>query len=151
MLIYGRPASGKTTVLRAIAEAAASSPYSLRTVAVDTREELGWGLGGSDLLLDILIGYPRDLGIEIAVRSLGAQLVVLDEIGSVSDAEAILNAANCGVPIVASAHADSLSELLLRPAIRRLHEARVFSHYAGLTRGSDGVSFRTTAAWTKIE
>ncbi len=151
MLIYGRPASGKTTVLRALAEAAASSPYSLRTVAVDTREELCYGLGGSDLLLDILIGYPRDLGIEIAVRSLGAQLVILDEIGSPADAEAILNAANCGVPIVASAHADSLSEVLLRPAIRRLHEARVFSRYAGLTRDTDGISFRISEASDKIE
>ena len=151
MLIYGRPASGKTTVLRSIAETAASSPYSLRTVAVDTREELCYGLGGSDLLLDVLIGYPRDAGIEIAVRSLGAQLVILDEIGSPADAETILNAANCGVPIVASTHADSLSELLLRPAIRQLHEARVFSHYAGLTRDADGISFRVSEASDKIE
>ena len=150
MLVYGRPSAGKTTVLRAIAEVAAKPPYSLRTVIVDTREELGWGLGGSDLLLDILSGYPRDTGIEIAVRSLGAQLVVLDEIGSLTDAEAILNAANCGVPIVASAHADTLAALLLRPAFKRLYEARVFSHYAGLSRDANGITLRTAAA-DKVE
>jgi stage III sporulation protein AA len=91
-------------------------------------------LGGKDLHLDVLAGYPRDLGIEIAVRSLAAEVVLCDEIGSVSDAEAILAAANCGVPIVATAHARTVKEILLRPPLRRLHDARIFSAYAGLSR-----------------
>ncbi len=142
MLIYSPPCVGKTTVLRAIAEAASASPYLRRTVAVDTREELCYSLSGSDLLLDILVGYPREIGIEIAVRSLGAQLVIVDEIGNRADAEAILAAANCGVPIVATAHASTFSELLMRPSVQKMHEARVFSHYVGLSRDANGIRFR---------
>lgn len=142
MLIYSPPGVGKTTVLRAVAEAVSAPPHLRRTVAVDTREELCYGLGGSDLCLDVLVGYPRDVGIEIAVRSLGAQTVIVDEIGNRADALAVLCAANCGVPIVASAHASSLPELLLRPSFREMHEARVFAHYVGLFRDADGMRFQ---------
>lgn len=134
VLIYSPPGVGKTTVLRATATEAARGITALRTVVVDTREELRYALSGEDLTLDVLVGYPRDLGIEIAVRSLGAQLVVCDEIGNVADALAVVHAANCGVPLLASAHASNVSELLLRPALRALHRARVFSAYVGLSR-----------------
>ena len=53
-----------------------SGSYGIRTVAVDTRAELRFGTENPRLTLDVLVGYPRALGIEIAVRSLGAQLIV---------------------------------------------------------------------------
>jgi stage III sporulation protein AA len=134
LLLFSPPGVGKTTLLRALAKHLASPPRPKCTVVVDSREEMTGTLGGKDLFLDVLAGYPRDLGIEIAVRSLAAEVVLCDEIGSRSDAEAILSAANCGVPIVATAHARTVRELLLRPPLRRLHDARIFSAYAGLSR-----------------
>ena len=133
-LVFAPPGVGKTTLLRALALAASSPPYSMRTVAVDTREELSHAVDGAHCTLDVLVGYPKEIGIEIAVRSLGAQLILCDEIGNPRDAQAILLAANCGVPLVASAHAASVVELLARPAIRQLHHARVFEAYVGITR-----------------
>ena len=144
VLIFAPPGVGKTTLLRAIAASAASPTYGIRTVAVDTRAELRYGLDDTHLLLDVLVGYPRALGIEIAVRSLGAQLIVCDEIGSARDAEAILAAANCGVPLVASAHARSLEELLDRPAIAALHSAGVFDLYVSLSRSGSRFSYAIT-------
>ena len=134
MLIYAPPGVGKTTLLRALAGNAASPRYGRHTVIVDTRGELNVDLNDSNLNLDILCGYPRDVGIEIAVRTLGAQLVVCDEIGSMADARATLGAANCGVPLIASTHAATLDELLERPAIGILHRAHVFEWYVGLSR-----------------
>ncbi|MBQ7336433.1 MAG: hypothetical protein IJW92_08180 [Clostridia bacterium] len=135
VLIYAPPGIGKTTLLRAVAEAAASPNYGYRTVVVDSREELSATLIGKQLNLDILNGYPRDIGIEIAIRNFGAQLVICDEIGSTDDAHAILNTSNCGVPLIASAHAASVEELLDRPALNLLHRAHVFGIYAGIRRG----------------
>ena len=134
MLIYSPPGVGKTTLLRAVAEQCAAPANGIRVVIVDTRGELSYALDDNRLTLDILKGYPRKTGIEIAVRSLGAQLIVCDEIGNASDADAIMTAANCGVALVASAHAGSLSELLTRPVLSELHRARIFQTYLQLER-----------------
>ncbi len=138
ILVYAPPTVGKTTFLRSAARDASSPAWGWRTVVVDTREELSMGLDGRDLLLDILSGYPHDAGIDIAVRNLGAGLIVCDEIGTDADAHAILSAMNRGVPLLASAHARTLPELLRRPAMARLHRARVFGAYAGLSRNGAG-------------
>ncbi len=134
ILLYAPPGEGKTTMLRAVAKAASAPTFGRRTVAVDTRGELDPLLCGPELLLDILAGYPRSIGIEIAVRTLSAELILCDEIGSEADARAVLAAANCGVPIVATAHAQNVRDLLKRPVFAKLHRARVFHTYVGLNR-----------------
>lgn len=138
LLIYAPPGVGKTTLLRAIAKGASSPLFWRHTAVVDTRGELNVELNDPALQLDILSGYPRNTGIEIAVRTMGAELIVCDEIGSMADAHATLGAANCGVAIIASAHAASVGELLERPAIKLLHRAHVFGRYIGLSRRAVG-------------
>ena len=58
--------------------------------------------------------------------------------GYEEEAKAILALANCGVPLVASAHAASAEELCRRPPIKRLLEAAVFERVVGLARPSFG-------------
>ena len=134
MLIYAPPGVGKTTLLRELARRASSPTLGLRTVVVDTREELFYALDEQNLTLDILRGYPKDTGIEIAVRSMGAELVVCDEIGGPKEAEAIRTAAGRGVPLIASTHAASLTEVLKSPIIEPLCRAGIFASLVGLSR-----------------
>ncbi len=142
VLVYSPPGVGKTTFLRSAARDASSPAWGWRTVVIDSREELADALDGQDLLLDVLVGYPCEVGIDIAVRNLGAGLIICDEIGTEADAHAILSAANRGVPLLASAHARTVEELLRRPAMARLHRARVFDAYVGLSRnGAGGFSY----------
>lgn len=134
LLLYAPPGVGKTTLLRAVTQKIASPAYGVRTVVVDTREELCFGLEDERLALTVLRGYPRRIGIEIAVRCMGASLIVCDEIGNDEDAEALLAAGTCGVAILATAHAQSLDGLLRRPAFHSLDKASVFHSYIGLFR-----------------
>ncbi len=138
VLIYAPPGVGKTTLLRGVAAAMASPPDPWRTVVIDTRGELGFETDGSTLCLDILHGYPRARGVEIATRTLSAELMICDEIGDVDEAMALISSHHGGVPLVASAHAGTVDELLRRTGIRLLHEARLFGAYVGITRREGG-------------
>ena len=145
MLVYAPPGMGKTTLLRAITRECATPPSARHTVVVDTREEIGYGLAEQNLYLSILSAFPRKLGIEIAVRSLGAQLIVCDEIGNDDEIDAILAASNCGVPLLASVHGGSLQQIFSRSAIRKLHQAGVFQYYVGLQRRQNDLHFSITS------
>lgn len=144
VLVYSPPGHGKTTLLRSVASAMSSGADAWRVLVVDTRGELSFSLDDPSLCLDVLTGYPKALGIEIAARSMNAQLIVCDEIGDTAEAEAIIGAQNCGVPLLASAHASSLEGLLLRPGLRRLHDARVFGAYVGIRRHSNQKDYAYT-------
>jgi stage III sporulation protein SpoIIIAA len=110
----------------------------IRTVVVDTRGELGFENDDPRLCLDVLRGYPRARGVEIATRTLSAQLIVCDEIGDVEEAMALISTHHGGVPIVASAHGGTVGELLRRTGIRLLHESRLFGAYVGIRRNGRG-------------
>ncbi len=138
VLIYAPPGVGKTTLLRGVAASMASPPDPWRTVVIDTRGELGFESDGAALCLDILHGYPRARGVEIATRTLSAELMICDEIGDVEEAMALISSHHGGVPLVASAHAGTTDELLRRTGIRLLHEARLFGAYVGITRQAGG-------------
>ena len=137
VLVFAPPAVGKTTLLRAVAARMAGGTDPRRVAVVDTRGELCYSLDGAGLLLDVLLGYPRGLGISIAARTLSAQLVVCDEIGSMEEAREITEAQLGGVPLLASAHSAELGELLSRPAMKVLHAAHCFGAYVRLSRAGD--------------
>ena len=151
VLIYSPPGEGKTTLLRAVSASMAGGQMPLRVAVIDTRGELSFSLFDEGLCIDLFSGYPRGVGIEIATRTMNAQLMVCDEIGDVSEAEAIIAAQNCGVPFLASAHADSIDALLRRTGIAMLHEAHVFGCYAGIKRRGEGDFTYTFTDWEEAD
>ena len=134
VLLYAPPGVGKTTVLRGVGRILSGGACPLRVAVIDTRGEFAGFFDEPSLLVDMLSGYPRGRGISIATRTLSAQLILCDEIGDMSEAQEIVSAHIGGVPLVASAHAASLGELLARPGLRLLHEARCFGAYVRLSR-----------------
>lgn len=131
LLVWSPPGIGKTTFLRELALRLASGTNAKRVAVVDTRSELASGIADAGLA-DVLTGYPRAKGIEIARRTLAAEIVVCDEIGNADDAEAILDAHRSGITVAASAHAASLGTLLASPHMAILRDRGVFGTYYGL-------------------
>lgn len=137
VLFLGAPGCGKTTMLRDAA-AYLADVAGLRVAAADEREELfaqavqkGQGKG---MRVDVLMGMNKAQAMAMLLRSMAPQVIVTDEIGREEDAAAIEDAARCGVGLLASAHAGSLSQCLCRPVLRRLMDGRVFERYILLDR-----------------
>lgn len=124
LLILGPPGSGKTTLLRdLIREIAKTEPVSV----VDERRELfpeGF-LSGDNT--DVLLGVPKPRGIDMVLRAMGPKVIAMDEITSQADCDALITAAWCGVGLIATAHAASVSDLFSRTVYRPLVETRLFS------------------------
>lgn len=135
MLIYSPPGVGKTTALRSLAASVGGGREPLRVLVVDERREFSIE-DYRGCRVDILSGYRRPVGIEIATRTMSAELIMIDEL-SAEDGELLPSVVRCGIPIVATAHAGGLDEIMKRPALRPLIDLGVFSVFVGIYR-SDG-------------
>lgn len=141
ILVYSLPGVGKTTMLRDFALSLSSGIAARRVAVVDTRGELAVGYGGRGCLLDVLEGYPKAEGIEIATRVLSPEAVVCDEIGGYEEAESILSVQSCGVPLVASIHGDSIAALMERSTVKMLVECGIFGAFVGIRRREGGFAY----------
>ena len=145
MLVFSPPGVGKTTLLRGMIRLLSGVRYGRRVAVIDTRYELSQALGGKEQLVDVLSGYPIGAGIEIAARTLNPQIIVCDEIGSSRESASIISAHGSGVLLVASAHGNSVGELMARPGIKILHKAAIFEHYVRIKRdGRGGFNYSVT-------
>lgn len=138
LLLVGAPASGKTTMLRDLCRILGER---YRISLIDERGELAaMHHGESPFALgtqtDVFDGYPKAIGIGMAVRVMSPQILVCDELGSAEETEALLPVLHTGVHLIASAHAGSLPELSARPQMKRLLEGGAFSYLAMLGTGT---------------
>lgn len=132
LLIYSPPGVGKTTALRSLALSLGSGRNARRVAVIDERCEFDESdYAGAEV--DILKGYRRREGIEIATRTMSPELIMIDELGE-GDAEPISRVVRCGIPIVATAHAGSLDELKSRVALSPLFALGVFDLFVGISR-----------------
>ena len=135
------PGAGKTTLLRDTVRQL--SDGGLSAAIADERGEIAACYMGAPTLdvgerTDVMDMCPKAEGIRKLVRSMSPQLIVTDEIGTREEADALLDAKNCGTVAIASAHASSVEDALRREHIRALIEGGCFTHAAIITRRADG-------------
>lgn len=141
VLLVGGPGSGKTTLLRDMARRiAGETKPGKKVVLLDERGELAamWdGIPQNDVGIntDVLNGFSKEQGMEMAVRSLSPQVVICDEIGSRRDAHGLWNCLHAGVRVMASVHASTSGELMQKTWVMELLRTGVFHHLVFLRCG----------------
>ncbi|MBE6688736.1 MAG: hypothetical protein E7588_05610 [Ruminococcaceae bacterium] len=137
MLIFSSPGVGKTTLIR---EMAIQLSRKYGVAVVDEKGEILPACFAGDCgMCDILTGYSKPEGMELAVRMMSPQVIICDEIGMADDISAILSVQNSGVPLIATVHCGTRESLFSKPNIKRLCECGVFSRFVRLERGKDGM------------
>lgn len=122
ILLLGKPGVGKTTKLREVARVLADE-VNKRVVIVDTSNEIG-GDGdiphpaiGSSRRMQVA-SPSRQHGVMIeAVENHMPEVIVIDEIGNEQEAMASRTIAERGVQLIATAHGQTLENLMLNPSL----------------------------------
>lgn len=128
-LLLSPPGGGKTTLLRELVRRLSDS--GARVALADERSEVAGtfeGVPGFDVgeRTDVLTGAPKGEGVYLLLRSMAPQILAFDEITAPGDVEAASEAANCGVRLLATAHAADVGDLRERPLYRKLLDRRLF-------------------------
>ncbi|MDQ6858514.1 MAG: AAA family ATPase [Chloroflexota bacterium] len=125
ILLLGRPGVGKTTLLREVARVLADD-LKKRVVVVDTSNEIAGdgdiphpGIGRARRMQVATPSLQHAVMIE-AVENHMPEVIVIDEIGTEQEAQAARTIAERGVQLVATAHGNTLENLMLNPTLSDL-------------------------------
>ena len=144
-LIVSPPRGGKTTLLRDIIRQLSNGEDKKKipgmTVGVvDERSELAGSYQGvpqNDLGMrtDVLDGCPKAEGMEMLIRSMSPAVVAVDELGRKEDFKAVESVIHSGCKVIATAHGDSIEDVIHQPYFEKLVRRRVFERYIFLDKG----------------
>ncbi len=129
LLILGEPDSGKTTVLRALVWHLAK--HNRPVAVIDEREELflpptqrtfDANSHTHACACDVLSGIDKGRAVQMALRTLSPSVIVLDELGALSELQALEQGFFGGVDFIATLHAHSFAEAARKPQFAYLRE-----------------------------
>ena len=125
ILFLGRPGVGKTTKLREISRLVADE-LGKRVVVVDTSNEIAGdgdtphpAIGHARRMQVRQPEFQKDIMIE-AVENHTPEVIVVDEIGTEAEAQAARTIAERGVMLIATAHGNTLENLIKNPTLSDL-------------------------------
>lgn len=135
IIVASPPSGGKTTFLRdftRLLSGGFNNRY-VKTAVIDERNEIACKDDGcitADLGVnnDVITGFSKPEGIEMAVRTLAPQMIICDEVSSLKEIEAMKNGFLSGTAFAVSVHAKSKEQLMNKHIVRNLIATREFSY-----------------------
>lgn len=136
-LIIAPPGCGKTTLLRDIIRRISNGSEYLdgkNVGVVDERSEIGgsyMGVPQNDLgsRTDVLDACPKAEGMMMLVRSMGPQVIAVDELGSMEEVQILKYAMCCGCRTLATVHGASWQEIRGKPMFQDFFIQKMFQRY----------------------
>ncbi len=169
-LIIGAPQTGKTTLLRDIARVIGNGWSNINPAKVgiiDERSEIAGCIEGIaqheiGIRTDVLDACPKTEGMMMMIRSMSPEVLIVDEIGTKKDVEALQEALHAGVRIICTVHGESLKDIQTRSTFKMLWEEQVFDRFICLERtkkpgvvqcilDSNGTNIVKKQGWRKNE
>ena len=125
ILLLGRPGVGKTTMLREVARVLADGAKK-RVIIVDTSNEIA----GDGDIPHPAIGHARRMQVSTparqhavmieAVENHMPEVIIIDEMGTELESVAARTIAERGVQLIATAHGNTLDNLIMNPTLSDL-------------------------------
>lgn len=137
VIIAGPPSSGKTTLLRDLVRLLSDNGNSV--AVIDERREIApmnKGICFADVGVntDVYYGYPKESAINMAVRTMSPEIIAIDEICDDKEVGAVVRAANCGIRLIVTLHADDLRDIVTKYQSLSLLRTGVFDNVVILNR-----------------
>ena len=136
---------GKTTILKDLIRRISNGDgfKSLNVSVVDERLELSANFDGTIQIdlgekTDIITNICKDKGMKMLIRSMAPEVIVVDEIGTKEDVEAIKYAVTSGVKGIFTAHGDSFDNILLNPILKELINTGLIERLIFLSKAKKG-------------
>ena len=135
-LIISAPGKGKTTMLRDLARKI--SLCNQNVLIVDERNEICSYSDGKPYFAtgencDVITFGNKEFAFSFGIRTMSPGVIITDELMSECDSEAVMLAAAGGVKVIASVHADDLSELKNKSYLKKLISSGLVGRYVFLS------------------
>lgn len=137
-LIIAPPASGKTTFIRDLAGNLSDKFIAKNLLIIDERNEIASSIEGRPSLYvgkfcDVYSGASKQFGIINGIRTMSPDVIVLDELITAEDIEALNFAIGSGVKIISTTHSKDINDLSRKPFFREILKMGVFERFVVLS------------------